>query len=120
MRTREIAAVLNAIGRNKITRTEAARRLGSISERHVNRLMKAAGVTRPCSSGVEWRREQQRTARLRREAKERAARAVIGGTYDVLYASRTAGCSVRTLYRWVARIKKDSVSAKKRRKTTKK
>lgn len=115
MRTREIAAVMSAIADAKITRKQAAKRLGGISERHVNRLMKEHKVRRPPGKS----RERAAEAQKRREWKVRAARAVIAKEYGVESAASAAGCSVRTMYRWIARIKKDAVSARKRRKSKK-
>lgn len=108
MNKRALDRVLRAIAGGKISRAAAAAAL-EVGERHVNRLMAAAGVSRPRSQA----HDRRLTAQMRREARERAARAVLGKVQTVEFAALTAGCSPRTVRRWMAKL------SKKRTKTTK-
>lgn len=113
--TKHLAATMRAIAEGKLSRAGAAARL-RVSERHVNRLMRAQGVTRPAGKA----HERRVTAQARREAKERAARAVAQGVHSVENAALQAGCSTRTMYRWVQKLKKSSKIGQKRSKTREK
>jgi hypothetical protein len=120
MRSSTIKAVMNAIARGEISRAVAAERLGGISERHVNRLMVVHNVTRPRSQAAEEREDARALSEERRQMKDDNAEACAAGRQSIEEAAVNAGCSERTMYRWVARIKKHAVSSKKRRKATKK
>lgn len=103
MNTGRLREVLLAISKGEIMRKAAAKRLG-VSERQVNRLMRAHGVARPASDA----HERRLTARMRREAKERAAKAVALGVHSIENAAMQAGCSVRTMFRWVVKLQKNT------------
>jgi hypothetical protein len=104
--------ILKRIKRGRISRAHAAKALG-VSERHVNRLMQAAGVARPASKRAEDRHARALEAAQWREHKARAALAVAAGQETLESAARRCRCSTRTLYRWLAKAKK---STKKRAK----
>lgn len=99
--TRRLPVVLRELKTGAISRSAAADALG-VSERQVNRLMKLHGVERPRGRA----HERKLTAEQRRENKRRHALSVIEGVYDEAYAANCAGCSTRTMYRWVKRIQK--------------
>lgn len=113
MRASTVKAVMRAIAAGEMSRWEAARKLGGISERHVNRLMNLHGVKRPPGET----RGRRLIAQMRREAKVRAARAAVAGEATLGQAANAAGCSERTLYRWIQRVKNRSETKQKRRKT---
>lgn len=89
----------------KITRAAAAKRL-EVSERQVNRLMLAHGVERPVQPRADARRGRRLYARAQRENRERAARAFMAEQCSVEQAALQCGSSVRTVYRWAAKLKK--------------
>jgi len=111
MRSDRLASVMRRIAAGKLDRAAAADALG-VSERHVNRLMEQYGVKRPRGQATTRKLE----ARLRREAKERAARAVLAGAKTPEEARLQTGASLRTVYRWVARLKKRKIAVSKRAK----
>lgn len=94
--------VLNLIAQGKRTRQEAAQAL-DCSPRQVNRLMAAAGVTRPVPEYLK-RRER---AEQKWKRRTRAAEDAIGDRISVEAAAKRAGISVRQMYRWIRRRKKD-------------
>lgn len=99
------SAVLEKIAKGTISRKLAADRL-EVSERHVNRLMKASGVRRPPSAQRQSRNEARLTAQARREMRARAAKAHVARQCSIEQAALQAGCSIRTIYRWVEKMKK--------------
>jgi hypothetical protein len=103
---------MRQIAAGSITRADAAARL-RVSERHVNRLMRAHGVSRPAGKA----HERRVTAQAHREAKERAARGALQGVHSLENAAMQAGCSLRTMYRWVKKLKNAVKMSKKRRKS---
>jgi transposase len=109
---------MKAIAANKLTRREAARRLG-ISERHVNRLMRAKDVRRPRGEARERREEARAAAEERRSMRlDNAARAA-AGRQSLAEAAVNAGCSQRTIYRWVARLRNTRKRPRKSSKASK-
>lgn len=98
--------ILKAIARGELSRAEAAKLL-ECSERQVNRLMREHGVRRPKS---DWRVQAEARARRRavREAEllELAKRAA-GGLEDRRVLAKAGGVSVRTLFRWIQRVKSE-------------
>lgn len=111
---------MRRIARGAISRAAAAKALGGISERHVNRLMKRLGVTRPRSQARDLRHEARLTAQMRREAKERGAKAHLAKQCSIEQAAMQGGCSVRTAYRWVEKLRKTGKKTGKNGKNTKK
>lgn len=94
----KLAAILEKIAAGKLRRDDAAAKLG-ISERHVNRLMKAHNVARP-PSPAHARAEE---AEVRRQVRQAAALAVHNREMTIESAAKAAGCSERTLYRLLER-----------------
>lgn len=93
--------ILERIANGKISRGAAAKLL-EVSERHVNRLMKAAGVTRP-PSAVHARRAAAQ------ERRERIAKLAVGvqmGAITLDRAAARARLTPRSMYRWVAKVSK--------------
>lgn len=113
-----LAQVMRRIAQDAITRAAAAKRLG-VSERHVNRLMRRNGVKRPARPKSS-RHGERVTAQARRAAKERAARAALAGQCTVENAAMQAGCSPRTMYRWVKKLEKQKKNAQKSTKSARK
>lgn len=109
---REIAA-------GTVTRKAAAKRLGRISERQVNRLMKAHGVRRPPSKTREARDLSREQADERRRKRQFSAESVVVGLRTLEEAASNAGCSPRTMYRWVSLAKKTHISEQNHRKNKK-
>lgn len=90
----KLAKILEKIAAGKIKRPAAAAELG-VSERHLNRLMKAFNVRRPPSPV----HERAETAEVRRQVKQAAAYAVFNGEMAIEAAAQAADCSERTIYR---------------------
>jgi AraC-like DNA-binding protein len=115
------SAVLEKIAKGKISRKLASDRL-EISERHVNRLMKAHGIRRPPSAHRQSRHDARLTAQARRETRARAAKAHLAKQCSVEQAALQAGCSIRTIYRWAEKMmktgKKTGKNGQKRQKAT--
>lgn len=92
-------AILVRYANRKISRSEAAKKLGGISERQVNRLFKCVELER-----VESPSHKKRSKAVKRRlAKEYAARLVKRKEITVEQAAARAGCSVRTIYRYLAK-----------------
>jgi DNA-binding NtrC family response regulator len=94
----KLAAVLDNIGQGKVSRSDAAEKL-DISERHLNRLMKAHAVTRPPSPA----HARAEDVEIRRQVRQAAALAVHNREMTIESAAEAAGCSERTLYRLLER-----------------
>jgi len=99
-RTKEqkLAFILEKIAAGALRRSDAAERLG-VSERHLNRLMKAHAVTRPPSPA----HARAEDAEIRRQVRQAAALAVHNKEMTIESAAEAAGCSERTLYRLLER-----------------
>jgi transposase len=110
MRASTLNAVMKSITEGSISRADAAERLG-VSERTVNRLMRARGVERPRSPIHAERLD----AAQRRALKEAAAHAVVAGEGSHEAAAEAAGCSVRTIYRWISRLERQKTTRKRRK-----
>lgn len=99
--TAEQLEVLLLYAGRVITRKRAAKLLGGVSERHVNRYLRMAKIDRSMSETREGRDQ----ASKKRQAREQAARAAREGKITVEQAAARAGCSVRTVYRYMDRVK---------------
>jgi predicted HTH domain antitoxin len=106
-----LARVMRKIAQGRISRAEAARLL-ACSERHVNRLMREHGVRRPPGQS----RGRSLQAEVRRMARELAAALFMRGGVSVERAAQRGGCSVRTIHRWVAKLKNSTKNARKTQK----
>lgn len=100
MRQRELQSVMRRIAKGKISRGGAAQAL-DCSERQVNRLMLRYDVRRPPGASRRLREE----ARVRREKRVRAARRVLKGKISRERAAVEGEMSLRTVVRWVERLK---------------
>jgi hypothetical protein len=109
------ADVLRQLGKGVLKRYEAAELL-DCSERQVNRLMRQYGVTRPASPIHDAREASAK----RRADRITVAQKVVDGKFSPEEGAKQADVSVRTLYRYMAKLKKTSKNsakaAKKRRK----
>ncbi len=112
MNKRTLKYVMRSIAAGMISRASAAARL-EISERHVNRLMKEHGVARPPSEAAQLRAGRRLLAQARRVLRAQEVAAVLEGRRTLEQAARAGKCSVRTMYRWVAKAKKLSKKRKK-------
>lgn len=99
--------ILKQIAEGKLSRVEAAIAL-NCSERQVNRLMRAHNVTRPVSRVHEMRREAAKRRAHKLGVMQRAAE----GKISFEQAAKLAQTSVRTVYRWVGRLKSSKNRAK--------
>lgn len=106
---------MRRIAAGKITRAAAAKRLG-VGARQVNRLMVAHGVSRPPSEAAEAREWTRVAAEEHRQMKVNNAHRAIAGNQSVEEAAINAGCSVRTMFRWVKKLSKPSKSRSKSKK----
>lgn len=88
--------ILESYRDRKLTRGRAARMLG-LSERQVNRRMKDLGFDR--GEGVRARID--RAAQEKRELRQNAAQLAKSGKITVEQAALRAGCSIRTIYRYM-------------------
>jgi hypothetical protein len=95
-----------------MSRAGAAARL-QVSERHVNRLMRKHGVARPASMTANERAQSALAVAVRRQIRWRNAERVAEGAISLELAAAKAGCSPRTMYRWLAKVKKSSKKRKK-------
>lgn len=91
--------VLERYAARKVSRVAAAETL-AVSERQVNRLMEDRGLERVKAVSKE-RKEEAEKKRIARTA---AARLAKGGKLSPELAARRAGCSMRTIYRYMAKI----------------
>lgn len=98
--TKTQIAILQRYAKRRISRADAARRLGGVSERQVNRMLKEVKLDRVQS---DWEKLQSEITK-RRIAKEQAARAFKRNEIDIETAARRAGCSPRTIYRYLEKI----------------
>ena len=111
MRIAKLDKVLDRISRGRISRGEAAGQL-EVSERTVNRVMKRHGIERPVSQAQLRRKVTAEAARDRRAELEAVAGRVLYRRLTAEEAARLSGVSLRTMFRWVSRVK----STKKARK----
>lgn len=99
-------SILTRYKERKMTRARAASLL-KISERQVNRLMEDHGLER-----VEGeRKKRDEAAAARKTLRESAARLALAGRVSHKQAAARAGCSERTIYRYIDKLKR----AKKKR-----
>jgi transposase-like protein len=119
MTKRSLAAVMRRIAKGKTSRRAAARAL-KVGVRQVNRLMLAHGVQRPMSAAAEERDLAHAEAEERRSMRRDNAQVVIDGNQDVADAAINAGCSERTIMRWVKKLSKPSKKPRKSRKPRRK
>lgn len=96
--------VLEQIKKGEIRRPAAAEIL-EVSERHVNRLMKANGVRKPRGQVAAYRRKRTEAWSKKREACLKYARLALRQKMSVENAAKLAGVSKRALYRWIAEVK---------------
>lgn len=90
--------LLHRYARRRITRAEVAKRLG-VTERQVTRYMRELGLARdPSASFIE-----RQTAAKHKLVRITAARLVAEGKLSIADAARRAGCSQRTIYRYLKR-----------------
>jgi transposase len=111
MRSSTLKAIMQRIADGKISRADAADRLG-VSERTVNRLMQKHEVKRPPSPV----HEQRAAAAARRARKREAAEQHLAGKLTIEEAAERADVSERTMYRWKNRLQ----NAQKPKKTARK
>ena len=95
-----LKSMLQKIQNGAISTIAAAEALG-VSTRTFNRMMLEAKVQRPEGD----RAVQNREAAERKTAKQEAAQHVLNGTYTVAKAARLAGCSERTVTRYMERLR---------------
>lgn len=88
--------LLQLIQNGEISTIAAAAKL-EVSTRTFNRLMLEAKVTRPEGA----RALQDKSAAASKAAKQEAAQHVLNGTYTVAKAAKLAGCSERTVTRYM-------------------
>lgn len=98
--TQEQLAILLEYAGRVITREEAAVRLG-VTERQVNRYLRMSKIARAVSDS----RTERTQAEKRRLAREQAAQAVLDGKINEKQAALRAGCHVRTIYRYLEKLK---------------
>jgi transposase len=99
--SKHLSDILRRIASGDLKRYEAAAELG-VSERQVNRYMRRYNVARPKGRVPDLRAQ----AKKRREAKEAAAKKAVAGQLSVEAAAKQADVSVRTMYRWVEKLRK--------------
>lgn len=92
--------ILTRYAKRRISRTEAARLLGDVSERQVNRWLAQVELERVPSPTLTARA----IAHNKRVAREQAAKLVKKGQLDIERAAKRAGCSVRTIYRYLEKV----------------
>lgn len=115
---RRLPSVMRKIAANKIARPRAAELLG-VGVRQLNRLMLEQGVERAASERAAARFKERLAAYHRRENKKAAAQRVVLGMADVEEAAALAGCSPRTMYRWVEKARKQHEIEQKAKKNKK-
>lgn len=98
--TKKQTAILARYAKRRISRPLAARLLGGISERQVNRWLAVAELERVPSPTLSARE----AAHNRRVAREQAAKLVAKGKLTIEKAALRAGCSERTLYRYMEKL----------------
>lgn len=94
--------LLDLIAKGRIQTKEAAARLG-VSERTLNRTMKARGIARPPSI----KRRQRAKAAENRARRADNAQLVVERKVKVAVAAKRAGCSERTIYRYKKKIESE-------------
>jgi AraC-like DNA-binding protein len=97
--TKKVRALLTRYAERRLKRADVATRL-KITERQVNRLMTQVHLERKESESASKRTE----AAKRRLARSSAARAVHAGNITIEQAAKRAGCSERTIYRYLDRM----------------
>lgn len=97
----QIDTAMQLLARGEVTRDEAGRMLG-ISARQVSRYMRERGVSFPQST--RYRVDEQ--IRARRVMRRLCAMNVLRGSLSVAQASQIADVSERTMYRYVARLRR--------------
>lgn len=91
-----LKSLLQKIQNGEISTIGAAAKL-EVSTRTFNRLMLEAKVTRPVGA----RALQDQEAAQAKTARQEAAQHVLNGTYTVAKAAKLAGCSERTVKRYM-------------------
>lgn len=102
----QTSKVLRAISRGELSRAGAAD-LIECSERQVNRLMLEHGVQRPKSEWREVAAERVRRRAVREAELLKLAKRAAGGLEDKRALAKAGGVSVRTLFRWIRRVKSE-------------
>lgn len=97
---RALKSALQKIQNGEISTIDAAANLG-ISTRTFNRLMLEAKVTRPVGA----RAVQDQEAKDAKLLRQQAGRDVLNGKYTVAKAAKMAGCSERTVTRYMERLR---------------
>jgi hypothetical protein len=97
----KLKSMLWKISKGEIASQEAAEEL-DITVRHLNRLMKEAGVKRP----VGKRKQEMAMTVLRRAARLGATQAFVQGIVTKERAAEVAGVSIRTIERLAQRLRK--------------
>jgi AraC-like DNA-binding protein len=95
--------LLDDLQKRKITNAQAAEKLG-VSESYLSRTV-AALQTKVPGETVQQRKANADLTRTRRQFRTKLAKEVIRGRKTVQAAATEAGCSVRTMFRYVERYR---------------